>query len=446
MSGEKSFAERYDLREDLGKGAFSVVKRCIKKDNGQELAVKIINKRRMNQRDMLKMEKEERICRSLKHPNIVQLHDSILNDPQYCYLVFDLVTGGELFDEIVAREFYSEADASFCMQKILDAICYCHRKCVIHRDLKPENLLLSSKSKDASVKLADFGLAVELDQPDDPAWYGFAGTPGYLSPEVLKREPYGKPIDMWACGIILYILLVGYPPFWDEDQKKLYAQIKAAHYEFPSPEWDTATEESKSLIRKMLNPNPFKRITAEEALKDPWISQGHKVASKLNRQETIVGLRKFNARRKLKGAILTTMLATRSKMNLFRNRVSESDLIAATEKQCTHTGTESPVGQPLAEDCKDLKEEVLRVNESLLAAVRLRDFSGYKKLVDPQLLTFCQSAGNQLLKGLEYDQFALNSVPAHEAENITLVNPTVSILNDSVAVVCYVRINQVVHK
>nr|XP_053631357.1 LOW QUALITY PROTEIN: calcium/calmodulin-dependent protein kinase type II alpha chain-like [Cherax quadricarinatus] len=165
------------------------------------------------------------------------------------------------------------------------------------------------QSQGAAVKLADFGLAIEY-QKVQQAWFGFAGTPGYLSPEVLKKEPYGKPVDIWACGVILYILLVGYPPFWDEDQHRLYAQIKAGAYDYPSPEWDTVTPEAKNLINSMLTVNPAKRITAAEALKHPWICQRERVASVVHRQETVDCLRKFNARRKLKGAILTTMLAT----------------------------------------------------------------------------------------------------------------------------------------
>ncbi|KAI1238680.1 hypothetical protein IHE44_0013420 [Lamprotornis superbus] len=157
-----------------------------------------------------------------------------------------------------------------CIQQILEAVLHCHQMGVVHRDLKPENLLLASKSKGAAVKLADFGLAIEV-QGEQQAWFGFAGTPGYLSPEVLRKDPYGKPVDMWACGVILYILLVGYPPFWDEDQHRLYQQIKAGAYDFPSPEWDTVTPEAKDLINKMLTINPAKRITASEALKHPWI-------------------------------------------------------------------------------------------------------------------------------------------------------------------------------
>ncbi|XP_070291033.1 calcium/calmodulin-dependent protein kinase type II subunit gamma-like isoform X8 [Salvelinus sp. IW2-2015] len=186
-----------------------------------------------------------------------------------------------------------------------------HQHDIVHRDLKPENLLLASKLKGAAVKLADFGLAIDV-QGDEQAWFGFAGTPGYLSPEVLRKDPYGKPVDIWACGVVLYILLVGYPPFWDEDQHKLYQQIKAGAYDFPSPEWDTVTPEAKNLINQMLTINPAKRITADQALKHPWICQRSTVASMMHRQETVECLRKFNARRKLKGAILTTMLVTRN--------------------------------------------------------------------------------------------------------------------------------------
>ncbi|XP_032869838.1 calcium/calmodulin-dependent protein kinase type II subunit beta isoform X18 [Amblyraja radiata] len=270
----------------------------------------MINTKKLPARDHQKLEREARICRLLKHSNIVRLHDSI-SEEGYHYLVFDLVTGGELFEDIVAREYYSEADASHCIHQILDSVSHIHHHDIVHRDLKPENLLLASKCKGAAVKLADFGLAIEV-QGEQQAWFGFAGTPGYLSPEVLRKEAYGKPVDIWACGVILYILLVGYPPFWDEDQQKLYQQIKAGAYDFPSPEWDTVTPEAKNLINQMLTINPAKRITATEALKHPWVCQRSTVASMMHRQETVECLKKFNARRKLKGAILTTMLATRN--------------------------------------------------------------------------------------------------------------------------------------
>ncbi|XP_051504886.1 calcium/calmodulin-dependent protein kinase type II delta chain-like isoform X17 [Myxocyprinus asiaticus] len=339
------FTDEYQLYEELGKGAFSVVRRCVKKSTGQEYAAKIINTKKLSARDHQKLEREARICRLLKHPNIVRLHDSI-SEEGFHYLVFDLVTGGELFEDIVAREYYSEADASHCINQILESVSHIHQHDIVHRDLKPENLLLASKMKGAAVKLADFGLAIEV-QGDQQAWFGFAGTPGYLSPEVLRKDPYGKPVDIWACGVILYILLVGYPPFWDEDQHKLYQQIKAGAYDFPSPEWDTVTPEAKNLINQMLTINPAKRITADQALKHPWICQRSTVASMMHRQETVECLRKFNARRKLKGAIITTMLVSRNfsacksllnkKSDGVKKRKSSSSvyLMGSTESQNT---------------------------------------------------------------------------------------------------------------
>uniref|UniRef100_A0A8C1CPS0 calcium/calmodulin-dependent protein kinase n=1 Tax=Cyprinus carpio carpio TaxID=630221 RepID=A0A8C1CPS0_CYPCA len=330
------FTEEYQLFEELGKGAFSVVRRCVKVLSGQEYAAKIINTKKLSTRDHQKLDREARICRLLKHSNIVRLHDSISEEGHH-YLIFDLVTGGELFEDIVAREYYSEADASHCIQQILEAVLHCHQMGVVHRDLKPENLLLASKSKGAAVKLADFGLAIEVEG-DQQAWFGFAGTPGYLSPEVLRKDPYGKAVDLWACGVILYILLVGYPPFWDEDQHRLYQQIKAGAYDFPSPEWDTVTPEAKDLINKMLTINPSKRITAAEALKHPWIS----VSSQLKHQYfTTYILYVFY----LWGAILTTMLATRNfsgNSNNLSNLIFLSTVLWSKNSKPVHTTILNP--------------------------------------------------------------------------------------------------------
>ncbi|NXI30684.1 KCC2B kinase, partial [Sterrhoptilus dennistouni] len=275
----------------------------------------------------------------------------------------------------------------------------------------PENLLLASKCKGAAVKLADFGLAIEV-QGDQQAWFGFAGTPGYLSPEVLRKEAYGKPVDIWACGVILYILLVGYPPFWDEDQHKLYQQIKAGAYDFPSPEWDTVTPEAKNLINQMLTINPAKRITAHEALKHPWVCQRSTVASMMHRQETVECLKKFNARRTLKGrrrgAILTTMLATRnfSAAKSLLNKKADG-VKPQTNSTKGSAGVTSPKGTlpPTAlepqttvihnpadgtkessdstnttiedEDTKARKQEIIKITEQLIEAVNNGDFEAY---------------------------------------------------------------------
>ncbi|XP_072923194.1 calcium/calmodulin-dependent protein kinase type II subunit alpha isoform X2 [Hemitrygon akajei] len=389
------FSEEYQMYEELGKGAFSIVKRCVKTLTGQEYAAKIINTKKLSARDHQKLEREARICRSLKHPNIVRLHDSISEEGHH-YLIFDLITGGELFEDIVAREYYSEADASHCIQQILEAVLHCHQMGIVHRDLKPENLLLASKNKGAAVKLADFGLAIEVEG-EQQAWFGFAGTPGYLSPEVLRKDPYAKPVDLWACGVILYILLVGYPPFWDEDQHRLYQQIKAGAYDFPSPEWDTVTPEAKDLINKMLTINPAKRITAAEALKHPWISHRATVASCMHRQETVDCLKKFNARRKLKGAILTTMLATRNFSGGKNSGNRKADGVKES-LESTNTTIED-------EDTRVRKQEIIKATEQLIEAISNGDFEAYTKMCDPGVTAFEPEALGNLVEGLDFHRF-----------------------------------------
>ncbi|XP_076766206.1 calcium/calmodulin-dependent protein kinase II isoform X17 [Xylocopa sonorina] len=496
------FSDNYDLREELGKGAFSVVRRCVQKSTGHEFAAKIINTKKLTARDFQKLEREARICRKLQHPNIVRLHDSI-QEENYHYLVFDLVTGGELFEDIVAREFYSEADASHCIQQILESVQHCHQNGVVHRDLKPENLLLASKEKGAVVKLADFGLAIEV-QGDSQAWFGFAGTPGYLSPEVLKKEPYGKPVDIWACGVILYILLVGYPPFWDEDQHRLYAQIKAGTYDYPSPEWDTVTMEAKNLINQMLTVNPSRRITASDALKHAWICQRERVASVVHRQETVDCLKKFNARRKLKGAILTTMLATRNFSKDKKGGVDRSSTVIAKEPEAGSAGSGSSSGSssnsqnsqigaspsspaavyignnhaatPTASSrrydssnneirivcpiktcsqlstnsqCSARRQEIIKMTEQLIDSINTGDFEAYTKICDPHLTAFEPEALGNLVEGMDFHKFYFDNAVLGKnckAVNTTILNPHVHLLGEDAACIAYVRLTQYMDK
>ncbi|XP_055018780.1 calcium/calmodulin-dependent protein kinase type II subunit gamma isoform X4 [Boleophthalmus pectinirostris] len=442
------FTDEYQLYEELGKGAFSVVRRCVKKSTGQEYAAKIINTKKLSARDHQKLEREARICRLLKHPNIVRLHDSI-SEEGFHYLVFDLVTGGELFEDIVAREYYSEADASHCINQILESVSHIHQHDIVHRDLKPENLLLASKMKGAAVKLADFGLAIEV-QGDQQAWFGFAGTPGYLSPEVLRKDPYGKPVDIWACGVILYILLVGYPPFWDEDQHKLYQQIKAGAYDFPSPEWDTVTPEAKNLINQMLTINPAKRITADQALKHPWVCQRSTVASMMHRQETVECLRKFNARRKLKGAILTTMLVSRNFSACKTLLNKKSDGVKEAQTTVVHNPADGTKGSTEScnnaeeEEMKARKQEIIKMTEQLIEAINNGDFEAYTRICDPGLTSFEPEALGNLVEGMDFHKFyfenllSKNSKPVHT----TILNPHVHLIGEDAACIAYIRLTQ----
>ncbi|XP_037637424.1 calcium/calmodulin-dependent protein kinase type II subunit gamma isoform X16 [Sebastes umbrosus] len=384
----------------------------------------------------------------LKHPNIVRLHDSI-SEEGFHYLVFDLVTGGELFEDIVAREYYSEADASHCINQILESVSHIHQHDIVHRDLKPENLLLASKMKGAAVKLADFGLAIEV-QGDQQAWFGFAGTPGYLSPEVLRKDPYGKPVDIWACGVILYILLVGYPPFWDEDQHKLYQQIKAGAYDFPSPEWDTVTPEAKNLINQMLTINPAKRITADQAIKHPWVCQRSTVASMMHRQETVECLRKFNARRKLKGAILTTMLVSRNFSACKTLLNKKSDGVKESQTSVVHNPADGTKGSTEScnnteeEETKARKQEIIKMTEQLIEAINNGDFEAYTRICDPGLTSFEPEALGNLVEGMDFHKFyfenllSKNSKPVHT----TILNPHVHLIGEDAACIAYIRLTQ----
>uniref|UniRef100_A0A8B9H740 calcium/calmodulin-dependent protein kinase n=1 Tax=Astyanax mexicanus TaxID=7994 RepID=A0A8B9H740_ASTMX len=471
------FTDEYQLYEELGKGAFSVVRRCVKLCTGQEYAAKIINTKKLSARDHQKLEREARICRLLKHPNIVRLHDSI-SEEGFHYLLFDLVTGGELFEDIVAREYYSEADASHCIQQILEAVLHCHQMGVVHRDLKPENLLLASKCKNAAVKLADFGLAIEV-QGDQQAWFGFAGTPGYLSPEVLRKEAYGKPVDIWACGVILYILLVGYPPFWDEDQHKLYQQIKAGAYDFPSPEWDTVTPEAKNLINQMLTINPAKRITAQEALKHPWVCQRSTVASMMHRQETVECLKKFNgtlARGHLYSSISYSPVLFISihphLLSLFFPTYVLSRLTDLVSSVRRNPGPQAPEAEPApsAAPSRPLtipaqpsppppqpssspqpplhsrKQEIIKITEQLIEAINNGDFEAYAKICDPGLTSFEPEALGNLVEGMDFHRFyfenllSKNSKPIHT----TILNPHVHLIGEDAACIAYIRLTQYV--
>ncbi|TSN86038.1 Calcium/calmodulin-dependent protein kinase type II subunit beta [Bagarius yarrelli] len=297
------FTDEYQLYEELGKGAFSVVRRCVKLCTGQEYAAKIINTKKLSARDHQKLEREARICRLLKHPNIVRLHDSI-SEEGFHYLLFDLVTGGELFEDIVAREYYSEADASHCIHQILDSVNHIHQHDIVHRDLKTNM----------------------------------------------------RPL-VFACSHCIQQIL----------EAVLHChQMGVVHRDlkFPSPEWDTVTPEAKNLINQMLTINPAKRITAQEALKHPWVCQRSTVASMMHRQETVECLKKFNARRKLKGAILTTMLVSRNFSVGSRQTTAPASVTAAAAAVAAAAGTTAGLVEQAAKSLLNKKADVKKRKSS----------------------------------------------------------------------------------
>uniref|UniRef100_A0A8C2WS88 Peripheral plasma membrane protein CASK n=1 Tax=Cyclopterus lumpus TaxID=8103 RepID=A0A8C2WS88_CYCLU len=305
------FEDVYELCEVIGKGPFSVVRRCINRDTGQQFAVKIVDVASFTSSPGLSTEdlkREASICHMLKHPHIVELLETYSSDGML-YMVFEFMDGADLCFEIVKRAdagfVYSEAVASHYMRQILEALRYCHDNNVIHRDVKPHCVLLASKENSAPVKLGGFGVAIQLGESGLVAG-GRVGTPHFMAPEVVKREPYGKPVDVWGCGVILFILLSGCLPFYGTKERLFEAIIKGK-YKMNPRQWAHISESAKDLVRRMLMLDPAERITVYEALNHPWLKERDRYAYKIHLPETVEQLRKFNGRRKLKGAVLAAV-------------------------------------------------------------------------------------------------------------------------------------------
>uniref|UniRef100_A0AAY5EUR5 Calcium/calmodulin-dependent serine protein kinase a n=1 Tax=Electrophorus electricus TaxID=8005 RepID=A0AAY5EUR5_ELEEL len=305
------FEDVYELCEVIGKGPFSVVRRCMNRETGQQFAVKIVDVAKFTSSPGLSTEdlkREASICHMLKHPHIVELLETYSSDGML-YMVFEFMDGADLCFEIVKRAdagfVYSEAVASHYMRQILEALRYCHDNNVIHRDVKPHCVLLASKENSAPVKLGGFGVAIQLGESGLVAG-GRVGTPHFMAPEVVKREPYGKPVDVWGCGVILFILLSGCLPFYGT-KERLFEGVIKGKYKMNPRQWTHISESAKDLVRRMLMLDPAERITVYEALNHPWLKERDRYAYKIHLPETVEQLRKFNARRKLKGAVLAAV-------------------------------------------------------------------------------------------------------------------------------------------
>uniref|UniRef100_A0A8C9SVI6 Calcium/calmodulin-dependent protein kinase 1Da n=1 Tax=Scleropages formosus TaxID=113540 RepID=A0A8C9SVI6_SCLFO len=249
-------------------GAFSEVVLAQEKATGRMFAVKCIPKKALKGKES-SIENEIAVLRKIKHENIVALED-IYESPNHLYLIMQLVSGGELFDRIVEKGFYTEKDASTLIRQVLDAVNYLHKMGIVHRDLKPENLLYFNPQDESKIMISDFGLS-KMEGTGD-VMSTACGTPGYVAPEVLAQKPYSKAVDCWSIGVIAYILLCGYPPFYDENDSKLFEQILKADYEFDAPYWDDISDSAKDFISCLMEKDPTKRFTCEQALRHPWIA------------------------------------------------------------------------------------------------------------------------------------------------------------------------------
>ncbi|XP_053668695.1 phosphorylase b kinase gamma catalytic chain, liver/testis isoform isoform X2 [Anopheles marshallii] len=302
----KGFYAKYEPKEILGRGISSTVRRCIEKETGKEFAAKIIDLGAAETGDsnhMLEATRQEiQILRQVMgHKFIIELQDVFESDA-FIFLVFELCRQGELFDYLTSVVTLSEKKSRYIMRQIFEGVDYIHSKNIVHRDLKPENILLDDN---LNVKITDFGFARVLKEGEK--LYDLCGTPGYLAPETLKcnmfenAPGYSKEVDIWACGVIMFTLLVGCPPFWHRKQMVMLRNIMEGKYSFTSPEWADISEDPKDLIRKCLVVDPSKRITVTEALKHPFFN------TVLRKQS------QFNARKKFQFAILCVRAMIRIK-------------------------------------------------------------------------------------------------------------------------------------
>ncbi|NXE93280.1 DCLK2 kinase, partial [Menura novaehollandiae] len=269
FSGSSTILEKYKVGKVIGDGNFAVVKECVERSTGKEFALKIIDKAKCCGKEHL-IENEVSILRRVKHPNIIMLIEE-MDTPTELYLVMELVKGGDLFDAITSSTKYTERDGSAMLYNLASALKYLHGLNIVHRDIKPENLLVCEYSDGTkSLKLGDFGLATVVEGP----LYTVCGTPTYVAPEIIAETGYGLKVDIWAAGVITYILLCGFPPFRSENnlQEDLFDQILVGKLEFPSPYWDNITDSAKELISLMLHVNAEARYTAAQILSHPWVS------------------------------------------------------------------------------------------------------------------------------------------------------------------------------
>ncbi|KAJ6999502.1 calcium-dependent protein kinase 2-like isoform X1 [Populus alba x Populus x berolinensis] len=262
----------YTLSKELGRGQFGITYLCTENATGHSYACKSILRRKLvNKKDRDDIKREVNIMQHLSgQPNTVEFR-GVYEDRQSVHLVMELCAGGELFDRIIAKGHYSERDAAQICREIVNVVHACHFMGVMHRDLKPENFLLSSKDEGASLKATDFGLSVFIEE--GKVYHDIVGSAYYVAPEVLRRS-YGKEIDIWSAGVILYILLSGVPPFWAENERGIFDAILQGDIDFESQPWPSITNSAKDLVRRMLTQDPNKRITSAQVLEHPWIKDG----------------------------------------------------------------------------------------------------------------------------------------------------------------------------
>jgi len=294
VNKEDSIKQAYVLGEKVGEGSFGLVRKAIRRATGEEVAIKAIDKHKLDPDELTSLQLEAEILSQVDHPNVVKTYE-IYDEANYLYIVMELMTGGELFDRIVEKDHYSEKEAADTIRPIVDAIKYCHEMGIAHRDMKPENLLYASPDPSALIKVSDFGLARYYD---DELMTTACGTPSYVAPDILSGLGYTLKVDYWSVGVVLYIMLCGFPPFYEDTNEALFDVIKRGQFEFPSPFWDSISEMAKDLIRNCLQVDPKARFGADEILCHEWIA-GHNTP-RTNMPQVTEKIREYNVKRKFR--------------------------------------------------------------------------------------------------------------------------------------------------
>jgi len=281
----KELESNYDIKELLGEGTCSIVKRGFDRKTGEAVAIKIIKKDQLaktHQEDLLR---EMQILTKVSHPHIIELK-AVYDTGSELYIVMELMEGGMLFDRIVEKGSYTESDARELVRALCSAVQHLHSQNIIHRDLKPENLLMKSIDDDTSVKIADFGLSKIIDQ--ERMLLTACGTPAYVAPEILLAQGYDQAVDLWCIGVIAYILLCGFPPFSANGLPQLLEKIITADFDYPSNYWDEVSDLAKDFVERLLVLDPKNRMTAQEALQHAWLQEEAKTDNSLSKVKELM--------------------------------------------------------------------------------------------------------------------------------------------------------------
>lgn len=292
-AAKPTFKEMYELKELLGQGSYSIVRLAERKTDKKTFAVKIVPKAQLSRQDEMSLRSEVELMLSLDHPNIVKAYE-FFDEDNYFFLILEHLEGGELFERLVEKVVYTEKEARDLAKILLNAIKYCHDKGLIHRDIKPENVLLASKTDDINLKLADFGFAVKSDSAPIKKQ---AGTPGYIAPEILLKRPQTYAVDMWSFGVVLFLLLGGYPPFYNpgDEIKDIYRKILNADYQFHPSRWDAVSAEAKDLVKRLLSLDVENRPTVDQALSHAWFNKDSTELTVRNLNTNLAALKDFRA-------------------------------------------------------------------------------------------------------------------------------------------------------